>query len=546
MDTETTPNLSKSFQERSNPLDDTIGSPSIEFSDLTSSILLQGGVADVHLDDVHRKSIPSIAELSKEKANYNDVQYDEIQPSHILEFESLKQKSARLHQSTPLASHKHDFKESWHQEEPININRRTPRPNKENQRPYPIYIDDRPLRSHSTEFGVYSPYRDKVSTATSLHEQVKNVETMSHYQYPLSPDQKSPLSQSTARNSPHANNLKPSEITGKTTSCREDDKIHMTKLSDYGYLTIGRQEFESLLVKLSNLERDNAQLIKENEQLTNALKERGNDLLANGQAHVAKSTQTNSQERSKSEVVSPLSETNGSKEKRVNANPCQCECPCDSHIKKSPVTTEIQSEETPKKQQSQASQLSAEETTNDENGKNYDSNDSNQPVSSRNHNSPQDLSKQGNANSSTNTTLVSQTNFYPKFDINRYNFPKTGPKPRLNDLDKVDQLSHDDLVYCVKTTLAIFIIQLDVNYEVSLLRQSCFISMVLRFVKIVHKLLFPERLDISCSKWFEAKMLKSDGEIDDRMEGLQCRLNEMVFHLHKLVDDKPQPDGKGK
>lgn len=80
-----------------------------------------------------------------------------------------------------------------------------------------------------------------------------------------------------------------------------------------------------------------------------------------------------------------------------------------------------------------------------------------------------------------------------------------------------------------------FTIPLDENFAVSLLRQSYFIGIVARFVKIVHKMIFPKRADLSCSKWFEGKMLKSNGKIDDKMIGLQYILKEMLESLYPLL-----------
>lgn len=342
------------------------------------------------------------------------------------------------------------------------------------------------------------------------------------------------------------------------------DGVSDSKDNDGRFMTVSRRQWEMVLSKLSRLEKENELLLikmlklesdkkhldKEIEQLVDPLQVCGNGLEIDNQ--LRRSSLRQLSENPNDDVKLQTSDTVIPKNVRDSPLLCQHKYHNDSRADQSLIDADMRETEDEKQNQEQPSGSSSHDNKVDVALPNKDeiAADFNQlpsslnrslsnqrhPPATTNETSATNSTQASNcANSSTNTTLTSQTNFFPKFDITKFTFPLNGPKPRQYDLERVDQLSHDDLVYCVKNTIAMFTIPLDENFAVSLLRQSYFIGIVARFVKIVHKMIFPKRADLSCSKWFEGKMLKSNGKIDDKMIGLQYILKEMLESLYPLL-----------
>ncbi|KAG5421032.1 hypothetical protein I9W82_000122 [Candida metapsilosis] len=528
MNNEFTPNISDSFRYRSSSLQDSVGSPTIEYSVSSNSILLQGGVASLSVHDGDESSNPSAAHIQDENVTPSGGAHHELQPSQLSEFEMMKQRPPpALNQSTPLT----ETKNGWYQQEPMHEYNSPLK--KESKLPYPIYMDEQRSKSRSTEPSVDVPNHEKTSTATNSHViQPRGASIMPHYLYPLSPDQNSPLSQSTAGNSPQSSNQQQQQQreinNGGNVPHNGQTNAPSDKLHDDNFFTIRRHEFATLLARLSQLERDNEHLVKENERLVSSLHKRDDGGPSQyNQPQSNKSTQTNPQKEPSRVLESVLKEEKSS----INENGSASSVKPTEEPLASKASTGL----------GQSRSQSTEEPTNGEIMIQENSDHLVPPV----HPDSTNISERAHPSSSSNSTLVSK-NIYPKFDISRHITTPNGPNVEQYDLDKVDHLSHEDLVYCVKTTLAIFVIHLDENFELSLLRQRYFIGLVSRFVKLVHKLMFPKRLDLSCSKWFEGKYLNSEGKIDDQMVGLQCKLNEMLYAIQKdITGSTAARDGQG-
>ncbi|KAI5963877.1 hypothetical protein KGF57_001152 [Candida theae] len=577
------PNRSDSFGYRSNLPIDSIGSPTIEFSVSTNSILADEDVVNLGFHGAVQTNA-SATDFEREELKYNGTR--QLDPSQLSGFEMMKQKSLALNQSTPLSGRQN----GWNRHEPMHEGS----PSFENltNLPHHNFIEGQFSRSRSGEGGVFVPSRDKASTTNSLQEHRPNPSSMSpDNRNGLGPSRNHSVYQSAVGNSPQINNQQPQTKNGTSAkqplydvNSMSDDELRNRELF------LMRQELVSLRAETLQLKRNESQILEENQQLNsynnslleenkrmnsnNSLLEekikqlntnnqqlvqeieRLNSLLKDRDANVnpqlkpqiCKSMQTDPLKELDRVAESPVREAGGSKIKRDG--PVQHQCKCTESTKKShsatsdlsPVSQEEPlSNEASTGQQRQSQSLDDASVENE--SRDHDDRDHRVPLTNA---TSADVLDQINVNSTSNNTLVHSKNMYPNFDITRHLPGPNYPQVEQCDLDKAELLSHDDLVYCVKTVLAVAVIRLDENYEASLYRQRRFISIASRFVKLVHSFTFPLRLDISCSSWFEGRMLDSEGKVDEDMVGLQHMLNELLRVIQIVMDERRELVSKQK